>query len=382
MIDSFNTNEFREYSLEIVHVLTHFHSDHRPGLQKNFRGRMICSPITADLVEGSLGVGRSHIERLPIGVEKKIAPPIDSLLKPFTIEFIDANHCPGSVCVLIRGEDFSHFYMGDCRVDVNVLNTFNRFALQHIRFCYVDSTFYDQASFWDAMPKKSESIRALLGFISQYPYKYAFEFELLGTEPLIETILANYPREKLLVTSMARYTELEIVYAANPRILERLVPPGSRDPESFRFVIIARKESTAPGYIRVRATTQRWARHVKENKGESQDCPLIEFDNNTCYLFYSMHSSRREIDALLELVPQIDHIVPIVPPIDPWKQPHTPPPPSRPRRVMREVFRPSFVDSSWLLTTHGDSQETVPVQLTLTAQDDDIQLPFGGHRLQ
>ena len=342
---------------------------------------MICSPVTADLVEGLLGVSRSHIERLANGVTKRINPPIDSLLKPYSVEFFDANHCPGSVSVLIRGEDFTHFYMGDCRVDLNVLNTFNRFALKHLGFCYVDSTFYDQASFWDAMPKKSESIRALLGFMSRYPYKYAFEFELLGTEPLIETILAAYPREKLLVTSSSRFTELEIVYAGNPRIIERFAPPGSADLESFRFAIIGRKDSTAPGYIRVRATTQRWARHVKENHGNSQDCPLVEFDNNTCFLFYSMHSSRREIDSLLEQVSRIDHVVPIVPPIEPWQKPASPTQPSPPpRRVRREVFQPSFVDSSWLCITPQDSQETVPVE-TVT-EDDEIQLPFWGHRLQ
>ncbi len=385
VIDSFNTSEFRELGLEVVYVLSHFHSDHRPGLDRNFRGRLICAPITADLVEGSLGVNRSHIERLQVGVARKILPPLESSLKPYTIQFMDANHCPGAVSVLIKGEDFTHFYMGDCRVDVNVLNIFNRFQISHLGFCYVDSTFYDQSSFWDVMPKKSESIRALYGFITRYPYKYAFEFELLGTEPLIESILATYPRENLFVASMARYRELEIVYASNPRVIERLIPPGSRDPESFRFLIISRKDSTFPGYIRVRATTQRWARHVKENSGDSQNCPLIEFDNNICYLFYSMHSSRREIDSLLELVPKIDHIVPIVPPIDPWKKRATSArsPPPMPRRVRRETFKPSILDPSWLFDT-CDSQDTVPMQNSIPDQteEQDIQLPFWGHRLQ
>jgi len=380
VIDSFNTSEYRDLGLEIVYVLSHFHSDHRPGLDKNFRGRIICSPITSDLVEGSLGVNRCHIERLQLGVWRKIDPPLESNMKSYSIQFIDANHCPGAISIVIQGEDFTHFYMGDCRVDVNILNSFSRLNITHLGYCYVDSTFYDQESLWDVMPKKSESIRALLGFLARYPYKYAFEFELLGSEQLLESVLATYPRDSVYVSSSSRYMELEIVYASNPRILERLVPPGGRDPESFRFIIINRKESGIPGFIRVRATTQRWARHVEQNKGNSQSCPLIEFENNMCYLFYSMHSSRREIDSLLERVSKIDHIVPIVPPIDPWKKtaPSQPSPPL-PRRVRRESFKPSIHDPSWLIESH-DSQETVPA--TLLADDDSFQLPFWGTRLR
>jgi hypothetical protein len=340
---------------------------------------VICSPITADLVEGSLGVNRCHIERLQIGVWRQIDPPVDSHMKSYKIQFLDANHCPGAVSIVIQGEGFTHFYMGDCRVDVNVLNAFGRLSIDHLGFCFVDSTFYDQESLWDVMPKKSESIRALLGFLDRYPYKYAFEFELLGTEPLLESVLATYPRDSIYISSMSRYMELEIVYASNPRVLERLVPPGTRNPESFRFLIINRKDPSIPGYIRVRATTQRWARHVEQNKGNSQTCPLIEFENNMCFLFYSMHSSRREIDSLLERVTTIDHIVPIVPPIDPWKKSiPSQPSPCLPRRVARDAFKPSIHDPSWLLESH-DSQETVPAP---TTADDSVQLPFWGTRLR
>ncbi len=383
MIDSFNTSELRELGVEVIHVLSHFHSDHRPGLTKEFRGRLICSPITADLVEGTLGVNRFHLERLPVGTLRTIEPPVGSGLQPFTVLFLDANHCPGSVSIVIRGEGFTHFYMGDCRLDMNVLNAFSRLNLAKIGFLYFDSTFYDKESMWDAMPKKSESIRALLGFIDKYPYKYAFEFELLGTEPLIESILSTFSRENIYVSNEARYRELEIVYASQPRILERLIPPGSRDFESFRFTIINRKDSIPPGYIRVRATTQRWSRHVERTNGDSQKCPVIEYENGTCFLFWSMHSSKREIDSLIELVPQVDHMVPIVPPIDPRRDQVSTEstlnairPPLR--RVRREAFEPSIADVSWLLTT-GDSQETVPV---IPEDTPTVSLPFWGHRVQ
>jgi len=377
VVDSFNTSDFRELGLEVVHVLTHFHSDHRSGLSRNFRGRLICSPITADLLEGILGVKRTNIERLKNATKKVIEPPLDSGLQEYQITFIDANHCPGAVCVLIQGTGFCHFYMGDVRIDMNFLNHFSRLKIPHINTCWIDSTFCDKGSLWNAMPKKSESIKALHAFMEQNPCAYAFEFELLGTEELLESILAAYPTENILIVNSNRYRELEIIYADNQAVLSRLVTPIGGPSRKYRFHIISRRDNPLPGYVRVRATTQRWSINVRRNR---EDCPIIEFYNGTCFLFYSMHSSRREIEDFLEQVPRVDHVIPLVTAIEvaPLKPTETPAEHPGPPRSVRGARRPfKFSNDAIHLSDFADTQETLAPHLS----GDEIQLPFWGDRM-
>ncbi|KAG0630723.1 hypothetical protein M758_1G199900 [Ceratodon purpureus] len=75
--------------------LTHFHSDHYQGLTRGFRyGKILCSSITARLVNLRIGVPLDRIQVLPLNETV--------LVDGVRVTFIDANHCPGSVMILFE----------------------------------------------------------------------------------------------------------------------------------------------------------------------------------------------------------------------------------------------------------------------------------------
>ena len=364
-VDNFNTAQLKLGGVEIVHVLTHYHSDHRPGLTKAFRGRLICSAITADLIQSAPGVNKHFVEVLRLHQELTIEPPSESGLSPYSITFIDANHCPGAVSIVIKGPTFAYFYMGDSRVTEAVIEDAQSIHPNPFHIAWVDSTFYDDHSLWDAMPSQKESIAALVEFAKTRPEGLALEFELLGTEVLLEAILDAFPKQRILVMSEDRMSELELIYATDPDRLSQLVlhQGVTVDPRRNKFIIQTRRSATPPGFIRVRATTQRWAGSIRTIQVDGT-CPIIEFDPERaqCFIFYSMHSCRREIDEMMnqlqvQSVRQLFKSIEILDRESSSDSADSPDVPRR-RKCPRRAFQFSVTDM-WLDNLF-DSQETVP----------------------
>jgi hypothetical protein len=298
VIDNFNTATL--LGADIVHVLTHFHSDHRPGLTSNFRGRLICSSVTSKLVVHQLGVNSSFVEPLEYNLWLPIRGSTEENVNDFEILFADANHCPGSVCVLLRGSGFSYFYSGDFRVNSYVIRNIKSFGLSKFDIGFIDSTFYDQRGMWDVMPSTYNSLDALLNFLKSWSGKLAFEFDMLGTEILLEAVIEHFPHTKVVVTTAKRFQELDIIYSNSSYMMSRLVL-GDPDACKSRFIMISRDCPTPQGYTRLRPSTQRWAKLIRSNTtGDS--CNFLEHDaeRNIVYLFFSTHSCKKEIDTFLE----------------------------------------------------------------------------------
>ena len=357
IIDNFNTQVWR--GIDVVHVLTHFHTDHRQGLKPNFRGGILCSEITGNLLL-KLGVNKQFIKVLSVNDSMKITPEDELGIKPFHVTFIDANHCPGSVSLIIRGSDFNYFYMGDSRISRDFTRVAKNFHWNHFDVGWIDSTFYDESSGWDSMPMQSDSAKAMTNFVRNVGVPCALEFEMLGTEILLEALLEAFASEKILVESESRLEELGVVYEREPFRLERLflAQPGMLESGLYRFIIISRESPTPEGFVRVRATTQRWASRIRE-AGASATCPILEYNEKRriCHIFFSIHSSKKEID---ELVAELDvrKVVKLVAPIEVNRSAIEPPrEKTRRERCVRRDFEYSS-DGMWL-EGFQDSQETV-----------------------
>ena len=79
-------------------VLTHFDAERYRGLSKSFRGGPVyCSAITRDLCAKCLGVPPTAMRALPLGVTHAV-PECGHL----RVTFVDANHVPGAVMVVIE----------------------------------------------------------------------------------------------------------------------------------------------------------------------------------------------------------------------------------------------------------------------------------------
>ncbi len=300
VIDNFNTSKF--YGEDIVHILTHFHSDHRQGLTSEYRGRLICSPVTSALVTRQLGVKRQFVESLEYNQHLRILPPAGSGLEPFDVIFVDANHCPGSVMVVLQGVSFATLYTGDARINNYVIRSVQALGITRIYKAYIDSTFYDETGNWDLMPTTYQSIDALISFLNHWKGKVALEFELLGTEVLIEAVLEHFPRQKIMVTDHRRLNELDIVFNSSPQIMSRLWV-GDIDQSSCRFAIIPRDAILPKSFMRLRPSTQRWGDRLM-NLGLSEKLEIVEVDeqHSITYLFFSFHSCKREIDDMVSIL--------------------------------------------------------------------------------
>lgn len=91
-----------------LHVLTHYHADHRKGLEEADRRPMLCSSTTATLLH--------ELHRVPRRVLRTIDPGQSLAIEPgVTVRAYDANHCPGALMLLfdVRGQRILH--TGDFR---------------------------------------------------------------------------------------------------------------------------------------------------------------------------------------------------------------------------------------------------------------------------
>jgi len=99
IVDGF---QYANKSITDCYFLTHFHSDHYTGLQKNFdAGRIYCSPSTAALIRLKIKPGGNCVIPLKLEMEYNIAVGGMNV----KVTFIDANHCPGAVCILFVFEN-------------------------------------------------------------------------------------------------------------------------------------------------------------------------------------------------------------------------------------------------------------------------------------
>jgi hypothetical protein len=77
------------------YVLTHFHADHYGGLTRHWdAGAIVCTPVTAALVQARLGVRPSYLRPVPLNTPTVVAG--------VKLTLLDAHHCPGAAMVLFE----------------------------------------------------------------------------------------------------------------------------------------------------------------------------------------------------------------------------------------------------------------------------------------
>ncbi|KAI9021233.1 beta-lactamase-like protein [Hyaloraphidium curvatum] len=87
---------FRHRSPDFVYLLSHFHSDHYQGISERWdTGPIYCSETTGRLLCHVLGVKPEYIRPIPLDTSVWI----DGV----ELRAMNANHCPGAICVLFRG---------------------------------------------------------------------------------------------------------------------------------------------------------------------------------------------------------------------------------------------------------------------------------------
>ena len=119
VVDGF---QFATPSLSSMYFLSHFHSDHYIGLQKNFcSGLIFCSAKTRELAILRLGVNPQRIISLPLNKRVCLAP-YDETLNVESVVLLDANHCPGACTFIFRLQNGkAYWHTGDFRFQTSML---------------------------------------------------------------------------------------------------------------------------------------------------------------------------------------------------------------------------------------------------------------------
>lgn len=91
-----------------LHVLTHFHADHRRGLEHGDRRPILCSTITRNLLVGMLRVRQASVRTIDPGEQLLLAGGV-------RVRAYDANHCPGALMLLFEVDGRRILHTGDFR---------------------------------------------------------------------------------------------------------------------------------------------------------------------------------------------------------------------------------------------------------------------------
>lgn len=90
-VDAFNYGNVPGIS---HYFLSHFHYDHYGGMTKKWNQPVICSPITAKLIQLKIKVDPKYLKILHLNRPE--------IIDDIEVTLLDANHCPGSVMFLFK----------------------------------------------------------------------------------------------------------------------------------------------------------------------------------------------------------------------------------------------------------------------------------------
>ena len=120
-------------------ILSHWHSDHYQGLTSGWNyGKIYTSIITSRLLISNYPKLEALVVPLPLNCRIKFHDDNGTI---FHLTLIDANHCPGAVCIIIEVGNRKILHVGDMRFDTCMTSWDGWKDLKCIDLCYLDTTY-------------------------------------------------------------------------------------------------------------------------------------------------------------------------------------------------------------------------------------------------
>lgn len=177
-----------------AYFLTHLHADHTNGLSPTWkRGPLFCSRITAKLFPFKFpGFKLSLLRVLEIGQWHSI-----SLVSPTTgsgttvdVMAFDAQHCPGAVMYLFRGEFGCMLFTGDfrweptsTRAQIGRSMLLNAIGNDKVDILYLDNTYCNPSY---SFPSREVAAKQVVDVIASHPkHDVIIGIDSLGKEDLL-----------------------------------------------------------------------------------------------------------------------------------------------------------------------------------------------------
>ena len=278
---------------QLTFFLTHFHTDHTVGLSEKFnRGPIYCSWDTKKLLRLKYPKLKG-IRSLDIGDATLIKLSEDSFV---TVTLLDANHCFGSVMLLLDCKLGRILHTGDFRSDGSQLAKLNR-----VDWLYLDCTFLEPVS--TDFPSRTDVIQHLIKFIQSHDPKTHIRVsaEMLGTEPILQAISRHFrapwfiDREK----HFDRFQQLQLLLHDSDTVL-------TSDPKSTRFQVVDKQSPHVPRkcVLYIKPGTRWFVRNpfaMAYWKQDMTNC-LQKDKDGVWHLFWAMHSSSNEISSFISKI--------------------------------------------------------------------------------
>ncbi|KAK6141131.1 hypothetical protein DH2020_025122 [Rehmannia glutinosa] len=310
-----------------AYFLTHLHADHTAGLSSTWkRAPLYCSRLTARLFPCKFpGFDLSLLRVLDIGswYSLSLTTPSSGSATNVYVKAIDAQHCPGSVMYLFRGEFGCKLFTGDFRWEttgnrVEFGRTMLLDALKNetLDILYLDNTYCNPRY---AFPSREVAARQVVDIITSHPkHEIIIGIDSLGKEDLLLYIsralnikIWVWP-ERLQIMHLLGFHENFTTQTSLTRV--RAVPRYSFSIETLKGL------NTLRPTIGVMPSGLPWATKGNRNifgsssasclnKDCSKDIDSANAKRNHEYIFvvpYSDHSCFSEIQEFIELLRPIN----------------------------------------------------------------------------
>lgn len=302
-----------------AYFLTHFHADHMAGLCEGWaHGLLYCSVVTARLLIEVKKVSCKVIRKQPIDRPFELVDPLTHV--QVTATLVDADHCPGSVMVILEGcPEGALVHTGDFRFYEGLACNEALKRVAESRQCsrvYMDYSWAHEA--FEELPVKSDSVAQLLDLIDSFPNEpIVLHSHGLGDEELLSAVAQHFPSERFLFTDARRLRELKI---AAPELCCRFelfdVADARRQQKQQRFCIVkshAQKRKFGLQGIEISCSTMWWAK-VVHNQVRSVQHPVKDSHTGAWHVLWAMHSSLAELRRFVSwLQPQaLEGICPVI----------------------------------------------------------------------
>ncbi|CAA2981385.1 5 exonuclease Apollo [Olea europaea subsp. europaea] len=305
-----------------VYFLTHLHADHTVGLSSTWRrGLLYCSRDTAKLFPTKFpDFNLSLIRVVEIGCwhSLSLVSPNSGSATTVYVMAIDANHCPGSLMYLFRGEFGCMLYTGDFRwekssntVEVGRTMLLNALKNEKLDILYLDNTYCNPRF---SFPSREVAAREIVDIINAHPeHDIIIGIDSLGKEDLLLYISRTlnikiwvWP-ERLQVMHLLGFPDIFTTKTALTRV--RAVPRYSFSVETLECLNTLRptigiRPSGLPWSMKaVKANENVFGSSRSQTHEPNRDLRSAERSHEYIYTVpYSDHLCFAEIQEFIELL--------------------------------------------------------------------------------
>lgn len=297
------------------YFLSHFHYDHYNGLRKNFSQTIVCSDITARMVQLKIKVSDKYIRALPMN-EAVVIENVE-------VTLLDANHCPGAVMFLFKFPNGGAvLHCGDFRATPQ-MEEFPALWNNTIDKVFLDTTYckpeYD-------FPSQSDVIQATIDLVEAHMESRPKTLILVGTYTIGKERIFTALADKLDCSIWASTEKTRILRTLDDPIIEKRL---KSDPRCAKIHVMemkrVRDHTSLRQYLEV---FKGCFNHIltviptgwTHARGSTSECSLKSLRIKTygsvssLEVPYSEHSSYSELERFIKFLklPSSDRIIPTV----------------------------------------------------------------------